>query len=343
MTQSSTKGFDRVICDVGRTKVRIAHNQISSVQYDSIKRFRTSDFVYSEYPIADILLNFLAEKNLNPQRTSVVMSVPTHVLDDEVRFYRTMQNWNFSISGTSRKLALGALKVINDTVALGYAVPLIKQLGEFRLIGRGRSQGGAPILAVGLRSGVGALGMVFSSKEGENGIWLPIQSEGGHIEIAPANSSEAELLSQVMDDLHRPPTVSDVLSGEGTIRLYRVISKSKGIKPDLNLIPNNLNVRAKSNNVDADVAAMTIELWCKWLGSYLRNLALAFGAHGGIYIAGTVPIDLLGEGEIRNREHFRVRFEEGGPGGSYLSRIPTALVTHPYPFLLGLSRLRIPI
>ena len=71
------------------------------------------------------------------------------------------------------------------------------------------------------------------------------------------------------------------------------------------------------------------------LGTVAGDLALAFGARGGVYIAGGIA--------PKNRAYlaasgFRRRFEAKGRFSDYLARIPTWIVMHPEPAFLGLRR-----
>ena len=65
------------------------------------------------------------------------------------------------------------------------------------------------------------------------------------------------------------------------------------------------------------------------------DFALAFGARGGVYIGGGIApriADRLDAGG------FRARFEDKGRLSEYVREIPTYLITHPYPALVGAAR-----
>jgi glucokinase len=342
LAQPQNQKIDRIVCDLGRTRVRLALNPSEQLLDDNVVEWTTESFNRSEKPIAELFEKFMRANDLKPRNTTVLMSVHTHVLYDKIEFYDKLPSWQFSIEALKAELGVKAFQVINDMVALGYATPLYRVTGKYQLIGNGVAKRGAPILTVGIRSGVGALCMVLAPKlDGGDSVWLPVPSEGGHIELAPRDSFEADLLTEIAGNLNRPPTVSDVLSSDGTMRLYRLLAERNGATPDYELRPIGLNRRAQSNLQDSSTAAATIQLWCRFLGSYTKNLALAFGAHGGIYIAGPVPTDLLGGSQYEHHNIFRERFESGGPGRTYLSSIPTALITHKNPYLLGLGRIHL--
>ena len=71
-------------------------------------------------------------------------------------------------------------------------------------------------------------------------------------------------------------------------------------------------------------------------GSVAGDLALTFGATGGIYIAGGI---LLRFKEAFASSPFRERFERKGRFAGMLAKIPTCLILEESPALLGLAHL----
>jgi glucokinase len=72
--------------------------------------------------------------------------------------------------------------------------------------------------------------------------------------------------------------------------------------------------------------------WGRWPG----DLALTFGATGGIYIAGGI---LLRFKEAFASSPFRERFERKGRFARVLAKIPARLILDESPALLGLAHL----
>ena len=77
-------------------------------------------------------------------------------------------------------------------------------------------------------------------------------------------------------------------------------------------------------------------MFCAMLGTVAGNLALTFGARGGIYIAGGIVPRL---GSFFARTEFRTRFEAKGRLRSYLATIPSYVIVRPLPALLGATAL----
>jgi glucokinase len=72
------------------------------------------------------------------------------------------------------------------------------------------------------------------------------------------------------------------------------------------------------------------------LGSFAGNVALTFGARGGVYIAGGISPRIL---DFLIRSEFRKRFEAKGRLRNYLEAIPSYVITHPAAALIGLKSL----
>ncbi|MFN9848698.1 MAG: glucokinase, partial [Alphaproteobacteria bacterium] len=83
------------------------------------------------------------------------------------------------------------------------------------------------------------------------------------------------------------------------------------------------------------LAAETLDRFCGILGGVAGNLALTFGARGGVYVSGGIApriADRMAKGA------FRARFEDKGRLSDYVKAIPTYLVVHPYPAIIGAAR-----
>jgi glucokinase len=75
-----------------------------------------------------------------------------------------------------------------------------------------------------------------------------------------------------------------------------------------------------------DVAQEALNIFCALLGSFAGNVALTFGARGGVYVAGGISPRIL---RFLTRSQFRARFEANGRLRRYLERIPCYVIVHP--------------
>jgi glucokinase len=72
------------------------------------------------------------------------------------------------------------------------------------------------------------------------------------------------------------------------------------------------------------------------LGTVAADLALTFGARGGVFIAGGIVPNLL---PALAKSPFRERFEARGNHRDYVAAIPTYVITVAIPAFRGLRRL----
>jgi glucokinase len=70
------------------------------------------------------------------------------------------------------------------------------------------------------------------------------------------------------------------------------------------------------------------------MGSFAGNLAMSLDCRGGVYIAGGIVPRFV---EFFQKSQFRAFFEAKGRLKSYLETVPTYLITHKNPGLLGAS------
>jgi glucokinase len=220
-------------------------------------------------------------------------------------------------AGSSRKAEL-----LNDFEAVAHALPAL-QPGDLRL--HGAAVGGAGTrLAIGAGTGLGVAA------------WLPggvvAAGEGGHARLAPGNAREAALLPRLAEpDAEGFVAAEDLLSGPGLLRLYRVLSVEAGQPPACH-DAGEVWQQWLAGNV---IARNAIAFFTSLLGRYAGDLALAFGATGGVYLAGGIVPQW---GEHFDVARFREGFEAKGRYRGYAAAIPSATVLHPQPALLGMAR-----
>ena len=82
--------------------------------------------------------------------------------------------------------------------------------------------------------------------------------------------------------------------------------------------------------------AEVLDLAAELLGTVAADLALTLGARGGVYIGGGL-VPRYARRFVASG--FRRRFENKGRFSKYLAAIPTWLVLHEHPALLGLASL----
>lgn len=236
----------------------------------------------------------------------------------------TNHHWRFSIEALRRERGLDTLLVVNDFAALAMALPHLGDTGRVR-IGDGdyAAVPGRPIGLVGPGTGLGVSGIVRC-----NGHWMPLPGEGGHASFAPVTRQEIRILEALWDELGQQEghvSAERLLSGMGLEAIHRALAGERLAAPD---------ITARALDGSCTACRATVEAFCAILGSVAGNVALTLGATGGMYIGGGIVPRL---GPLFNASGFRRRFEDKGRLRGYLARIPTWVVTEPYPALRGVA------
>jgi glucokinase len=257
-----------------------------------------------------------------PPRAAVAVAGP--VVEGEIVF--TNLNWRVSEAELIGAFEFQAAKLLNDFAAQAMAAPVL-QADELRTIGPElRGADDAPVVVMGAGTGFGVSGIVRTER-GD----VPISTEGGHACFAPSDEVEDRLLARLRAK-HGRVSIERVLSGPGIYEIYLALAELAQTAPA------HADERAVLAAVQAGgdpLAAETLERFCGILGCVAGDLALTFGARGGVYVSGGLAPRM---GERLFDGPFRARFEEKGRLSDYTCDIPTYLILHPYAALVGAAR-----
>ena len=311
-----------LLADVGATNARFA---LIGAEHE-VQRVRV--LACEDYPaIQDAIGAYLNDElALTDFRRveAAALAVAGPVTGDQITL--TNHPWSFSISQLRRHLAIDRLVVVNDLAAAALATPCLS-LDERNQVGGGEAPASAPIGVLGPGSGLGVSGVVTTA-----GGWLPLSAEGGHVTMAPATARESAVLDRMRMRFDHV-SAERILSGPGLVNLYNTLAEIDGVPAasytsaqitDPNICEREPRCRD------------TVDMFCAMLGTVAGNLALTLGALGGVYIVGGIVPKL---GSVFAASSFRERFEDKGRLRPYLARIPTYVVTHPFPAFLGLAGL----
>jgi glucokinase len=121
--------------------------------------------------------------------------------------------------------------------------------------------------------------------------------------------------------------VGDVLSSGGLVELERALSH-RGLEDRLTAA----GVVKAAGQLDHPGAREALKRFAGWLGGFAGDMALLYGAAGGVYIAGGMApamLDALSDGT------FRTAFGAKGAASEVLAGIPVNVITAPDACLRG--------
>jgi glucokinase len=307
-----------LIGDVGGTNCRLAVAPATPSLRPDISRVRT--YRCADYPtFEDAVAVYLAEEHVAVTRAVIAVAGP--VANGEVAM--TNHPWRISERGLAAKLGGAQSRLINDFEALAHALPALAP-DDLASLGPARKAAQHSNMAVmGAGTGFGTAALARGA-----GGQTVLVGEGGHSAFAPSDALEAEVWKRLAARFAGYVQVEHLLSGPGLVNLHRALCEIEG-KGQSFETPDAITDAADAG--DSRALAVT-DRFVSIFGAVAGDLAVIYGARSGVFIAGGVSQRILSQ---RNGAAFRARFEAKGEFSGYLVVIPTWLITHDQPGLLG--------
>ena len=310
-----------LVADVGGTHVRFALVDIASADpliAASARRFRAAEFA----SFGAAVHRYLDESGSRP--AALVIAAAGVVADGEVRLTNNVP-WVISRNAIAREFGFAEVALLNDFAAMALSVSLL-QPRDLHRVGApapvafsARSRQTFAILGAGTGLGVGALIV-------RDGHAHALETEGGHASFAPGNAEEVEIYRRFNARFGRV-SHERALCGSGLVNLYVALADIGGVEANYSA-PEQITAAADSDAL----SRRAVEIFCEQLGSVAGDLVLTFGAWDGVYVAGGFA-PLLTRWIESGR--FRRRFEDKGRLSQAVARVPTSIVQHADPGLLG--------
>jgi glucokinase len=250
---------------------------------------------------------------------SVVLVVAGPVETDRIAL--TNCPWAFSLEATKAALGAERLIAINDFVAQALAIPELDP-ADVEKLGGGEALADRPIAVIGPGTGLGVAGLIPFG-----GAYRPIPTEGGHVAFAPRDETEDQILGLLR---RRYGHVSNerLLSGPGLVNFANGLGALSG--RDLALA-SSADVLKRAEEA-CPICVDAIARFCSLLGRAAGDLALAYGARGGVYLAGGMIGHL---GRWFDSDRTLKAFVDKGRFKAYLEAIPLFRVRAANTGLLG--------
>ena len=310
--------YEGLVGDVGGTNARFALVDAQG-HIRNPRTFQARDYA----SLGDVIADYLEHTAGRKQPPRAVIAVAGPVLEGEIEF--TNLDWQICEADLLAQFEFEAVKLINDFAAQALACPLLEP-DDLRVLGEPhRPSPDAPMVVLGAGTGFGVAGLARSER-GD----VAVATEGGHAAFAPYDDVEVEIWRRLRA-LYGRASIERLLSGPGLFDLYKALADIEGAAAAL---PDDKGVIEAANAGDARAAA-AVDRFCAILGSVAGDLALSFGARGGVFVSGGLGPRIA---DRLAASAFRRRFEDKGRLAPYVAQIPTSLVLHPYPAIVGAAR-----
>jgi glucokinase len=305
--------------DIGGTHARFALAQIEGghvVDLRDVVKLRTSE--HASLQTAWEEFGRRTGSDL-PSELAVAIAAPTN--GDVLKL--TNNPWVIRPHLMKERLGVDRFTIVNDFGAIAHAVATLGDEHFRHICGPER-----PLPQEGVISVVGpGTGLGVATLLRKNSHYDVIETEGGHIDFAPLDSLEDQILNQLRQNFRRV-SVERIASGRGLLNLYEALSAIEG-KPPVFHDEKELWEAAMSGG--DSLANAALDRLCLTLGSVAGDLALAQGSVA-VVIAGGVGQRIA---DYLPRSGFRDRFIAKGRFERRMDEMPVKLITYAEPGLFG--------
>ncbi|HNP63414.1 MAG TPA: glucokinase [Woeseiaceae bacterium] len=306
-----------LIGDIGGTNARFALATESG--FSNAVTLRCADFASAD----DAIRHYLSDVSADSPAV-ICLAAAGPVIHNQVRI--TNNHWSLNAERIGREFGVEKVRLMNDFEAAAHSILQLAD-NDYQAIDL---PGAKPlpddrfdIAVVGPGTGFGAAGLVRQGRT-----IISIVGEGGHVGFAPRTQVQVEILNALRGRFDRV-SIDRLVSGPGIENIYWALTQIHG-EERTQCSAREIFIRSADGS-DPRATESTL-MFFELLGQVAGDFALTLGAVDGVYIAGGIakryPDQLVNSG-------FRSAFEDKGRHRAYMERIPTLLITHDEPGLLG--------
>ncbi|HEY0079777.1 MAG TPA: glucokinase [Pyrinomonadaceae bacterium] len=317
--------------DIGGTKTNVALFEPDGENLGATVAERS--FPSNDYDSLEaILAEFVAEHR--PRLTHACFGVAGPVADGYVE--TTTLAWNVSARSLAESLRLERVGLINDLEATAYGIEALEASQLYTLhAGEGAEpEGHRALIAAG--TGLGMAGLFR-----HRGQFHPIASEGGHIDFAPRNRMEIDLLLYMFGKLGGRVSYERVLSGPGLFNIYSFL-RDAGFAEEPRWLADEIaagdapaSVSKAALEGKSELASKALDIFVDIYGSMAGNLALMLKPTGGLYVGGGIAPKIL---EKLKEGAFMRAYKDKGRLSFVVEPIPVRVVLDDHAALYGAAR-----
>ncbi|WP_041698509.1 glucokinase [Thalassoporum mexicanum] len=250
----------------------------------------------------------------------------------------TNLSWQLDGDRMAAELEVAHIALINDFAAIGHGV-LGLAPKELYILQKGKKDPQAPIGVIGAGSG---LGMGYLTWDGD--AYKVHASEGGHVEFAPRDQLEMDLLTYLWQRSTHI-SIERLVSGQGIVTLYQFL-RDRGFGSDQVGLEKKLKDWETGATITSPAAAIseaglrgsdrraekTMQMFADAYAAVIGNLALTLIPRGGLYIAGGIAPKVL---PLLQSPRFMQVLKDKGRLSRVLDQVPIQIVLNQEVGLLG--------
>ena len=223
------------------------------------------------------------------------------------------------------------VRLINDLTATALGIPLLNSR-ELVVLNRARPRRGQNLGLIAPGTGLGKAMLIC-----REGHYIPVSSEGGHVDFAPNNEDEVRLWQYLHKRLGHV-SIERVLSGPGLVNIYSWMKDAERHKEPAwpaekikDMDPAVVITEAAISKKNP-LSTAALNMFVSILGAVSGNLALTGMTTGGIYLGGGIPPKIL---SVLKDGPFMRAFTNKGRFKDLLEKIPVRVILNDRAALLG--------
>ena len=314
--------------DVGATKTTLGIFELSGSAKSPLTEATFPSASYES--LAALVADFLKKNSLTPDHA--VFGVAGPIVGSSATI--TNLSWIIEEESLKKDLSLKSVRLLNDLESIAYGVSELEDKDLYTLNeGTILPHGPKAVIAPGT-----GLGEAYITWDGTR--YRAHASEGGHVDFAPTNDLEMELLTYLLDRFEHV-SYERICSGVGLPNIYAFLSKSKSYdEPDwfaqrLRQSTDKTAViitAALDSESQCERCNKTLELFLSILGAEAGNMALKLMTTGGVYLGGGIPPRII---PAFKESPFMNSFARKGRLSHVLEHMPVNIILNPKVALMG--------
>jgi glucokinase len=308
--------------DANKASVLIARAKYQSTQHSGLTA---------------ILSDFLSTYDIAPRSVRrVCAGVAGPVVEGHVE--TSNLPWSVDAGEMKKALGVGAVTLINDLEATAERAATLTD-ADVSVLNRGRRPAGALTNGAVIAAGTG-LGMALLHPI--DGAWWPVAAEGGHVDLAPHNELEMDLLRFLLKR-HRRVSVERVVSGPGLVALFDFFVDRKDETPNAEVLAALQAPGADAPRIISEaalegrcpVANRALDLFVSFYGAAAGDLGLMAVSTGGLFVGGGIAPKIL---DRLKSGPFMESFTHKGRLSPLLELMPVQVILDADAALMGAAR-----
>ena len=327
--------------DIGGTKTILRLVEVTEVTLTekTFKTVKEAQYISANFPdLVPLVQKFLAQdRYIKPQLACFAIAGP--VVNNTCNL--TNLNWVLDTHRLQLELDIPKISLLNDFAANSFGILGLKDF-DVHTLQAGEERADSPIAVIGAGTGLGEAFLVPQGKK-----YQIFASEGGHVDFAPRNDLETELLKYLRKKLNvEHVSVERVVSGQGIVSIYQFL-RDTGFGSETSEIAERIALWEQELKKTVDPAAIisqaafkqsdrlcekTMEVFIEAYGAETGNLALKLLSYGGIYIAGGIAAKVL---PLMQNGRFLNAFKNKGRVSTLIKEIPVHIVLNAQVGLVG--------